>query len=390
MLLIIKLTILDKNNFISISTTKFQSAIIYKDVMQGISKESIGAMFYDLFIKKSKIVLFLVKTILLVALWPFAMTLKRFYCEIKFATTYGKEKFEMQMKRRDDTILYSRARMIEVCIESSFQPLLQLYLVLPTLIQYIECETYKDLLEKPLVETFNTRSGLQFLSVITSVLGLSWSFNFYKTTQKYGALNWTANPMGRICLSLSTLLQITSRLVTFVLLAYCFGPGNFWPMIVLVIGHIILMAILHFFTSRKSNANYTVTNWKRTMHHCLLNGIGNIYIHNYIIYIDDKRMKEKMTLTPVSTERDKRIRKTFTRQLIFNGIFVLENIVVVVWVLNNSHLVHRVPEAIIGIIPLCQLIGLIFHVIYYQFFHLWKDLLYMHINLKKNQKKSQV
>ena len=45
-------------------------------------------------------------------------------------------------------------------------------------------------------------------------------------------------------------------------------------------------------------------------------------------------MKEKMTLTPVSTERDKRIRKTFTRQLIFNGIFVLENIVVVVWELE--------------------------------------------------------
>ena len=87
------------------------------------------------------------------------------------------------MERRDHTILSSRARMIEVCIESSFQPLLQLYLLLPKLINYFECEFYKEILEKPILETFSTESVLQFWSVITSVLALAWSFNFYKVTQ---------------------------------------------------------------------------------------------------------------------------------------------------------------------------------------------------------------
>ena len=346
--------------------------------MEGILRDSFGATCKEIVIRQLRIVLIVLKTILLIISWPFAMTIKRFYSELRFAMAYGKEKFEMQMKRRDDTILYSRARMIEVCIESSFQPLLQLYLVLPTLIQYVRCETYRNLLEEPLAKTFNTRSGLQFLSVLTSVLGLTWSFNFYKTTQKYGALAWTANPVGRICLSLSTFLQITSRLLTFVLLAYCFGPGNFWPMIVLVNFHIILMGILHFITSRESERNYTLGNWKRTLHHCLLNGIGNIYIHNYIIYMDEKKMKEKMKRRTVNNGPN--IRKTFYRQVIFNGIFILENTVVVAYALSNRYMNDQIPGVLLGLIPFGQLMGLLFHVIYYQFFHLWKELLHMHID----------
>ena len=158
--------------------------------------------FTNFVIKIMKWLFLFTKTLFLILLWPLIMTCKRCWSEIQFAKAYGRDKFEAQMKRRDHMILSSRARIIEVCIESSFQPLLQHYLLLPTLINYFECGEYHQLLEKKktLLETFSTISGLQFWSVITSVICLSWSFNFYKVTQKCGALDFSANPVGRICL----------------------------------------------------------------------------------------------------------------------------------------------------------------------------------------------
>ena len=196
-------------------------------------------------------------------------------------------------------VLSSRARMIEVCIESSFQPLLQLYLVLPTLIQYFDCLSSDELIEYSLADTLLSIPTLQFLSVITSVIALSWSINFYKVTQKHGALDLNVNFSGRICLQISTFLQISCRLLTFVLLSYCFGPGNFWPMIAILQFHILLMAVLHYYTTEQREfedwRSDTITNL-RLLHHCILNGIGNIYIHNRITYMDSKTEAERMKL----------------------------------------------------------------------------------------------
>jgi hypothetical protein len=335
--------------------------------------------FQNVLIKLGELLFLFVRTLLLVVFWPLVMTWKRFWSEIQFATVYGKEKFELQMERRDHTILSSRARMIEVCIESSFQPLLQLYLLLPKLISYVECESYKELLEKPILETFSTESVLQFWSVITSVLALAWSFNFYKITQKSGALEFNANPIGRVCLWLSTLLQISCRLLAAVLFAYCFGPGNFYPMIIGVQCHILLMAVLHYFTSQKIEMDYNAIPWKRLLHHCLLNGIGNIYIHNCITYMDDKAIKDRKKKIHKESKGEIKIRTTFWRQILFNAIFFLENIAVVSWA--SSQLQDQVPVSLLLFVPLGHIIGLAFHVIYYQYFHLWKDLLYMHVDL---------
>ena len=307
------------------------------------------------------------------------MTCKRFWSEIQFATLYGKEKFERQMERRDHTILSSRARMIEVCIESSFQPLLQLYLVLPTLINFFECKKWEGLFQQPILEMLSTEWVVQFWSVITSVICLSWSFNFYKVTQKRGALDYKANPIGRVCLSLSTFLQISSRLLAFVLFAYCFGPGQFWPMILSVQFHILLMAALHYLTSRQFETDYAHISRKRLIHHCILNGIGNIYVHNCITYMDDKAVKDRKKSMSNEAKDGRKIRTTFWRQVLFNGIFVLENTVVIICV--HTILPDKVPVLLLIYIGLSHLIGLLFHVIYYQFFHLWKDLLYRHIDL---------
>ena len=318
------------------------------------------------------------------------MTAKRCYSEIRFAQSYGKDRFEAQMIRRDHMILSSRARIIEVCIESSFQPLLQLYLVLPTLIHYFKCisgdisnssSNFVSLLNK-----VTTTAGLQFLSVTTSIACLAWSFNFHKVTQKRGALDLSVNFLGRVCLQLSAFLQISCRLLTFVLLAYCCGPGEFWPMVVVLLIHIVLMSSLHYHFATDEMRFQT---WKsgniiknlRLVHHCILNGIGNIYIPNRITYMDSKTEAERMKLKFEKHYYIETGISTFWRQVISNLIFASENMLIIILVYTS--IPGIVPNLLLIFIPIGHLIGIIFNIIYYKFFHIWKDALSLdrHISL---------
>ena len=317
-------------------------------------------------------------------LWPLIMIFKRGFSELRFVLAYGKDKFDIQMIRQDHILSSSRARIIEVCIESSFQPLLQLYLLLPTLIHYVDCGAVQEILTNPPHETFSQMDNLQFWSIFTSVFSLSISFTHYKVTQKAGALDYSANPIGRIFLFLSILLQISCRLLAFVLLAYGFGPGEFWPMITILLMHIFLMATLHFLTFNDVEVNNTKICLHRKLHHCLLNGIGNIYIHNFITYMDEKGVKERMKMK--HKERNDQVnggkqnkKKTFWRQVIFNAIFVAENTAIILFVFLK--LPNTLPISLLAFVAIGHLLGLMFNTIYYQFFHLWKDVLYKHVRL---------
>ena len=332
-----------------------------------------------------------IKTVFHILLWPLVTTCKRCWSEIKFAIAYGKDKFDAQMIRRDHMILSSRARIIEVCIESSFQPLLQLYLLLPTLIHYFECGAYQQIFEKSPAKTFSAISTIQFFSVITSLICLAWSFNFYKVTQKSGALDFSANAAGRICLLVSSFLQITCRLLAFVFLAYCFGPGEFWPMVALLQLHILLMASLHSVTSHqmlKRSSNWIVR--LRLLHHCVLNGIANIYLHNCITYLDEKAEADRKKKRQEDKDYEEEKKTTFRRQAIFNVIFIVENILIIAFV--RSKIPDEVPSGLLIFLFFGHLFGIMLSMVYYQYLHLWKDTLHQHITydrLKQIMKQSR-
>ena len=63
--------------------------------------------------------------------WPFEMHRKKFLTEKRYLTSHGEK---ARLESEDATVVSGRSQVIEVCSESSFQPLLQLYLLLPTLI----------------------------------------------------------------------------------------------------------------------------------------------------------------------------------------------------------------------------------------------------------------
>ena len=79
---------------------------------------------------------------------------------------------------------------------------------------------------------------------------LAWCFSYYHATLKRGALDKDlAALFYRTVLFLSVLFQILGRIFIFVLFAYSFGNGMYYPMLVFLTSHIVLMAILHFIFS---------------------------------------------------------------------------------------------------------------------------------------------
>ena len=111
-----------------------------------------------------------------VIFWPVVMHWKKFLCEATYQTSQGEERVKARIARDDATIVSSRSQMIEVCSESSFQPLLQLYLFLPTLIVSFNTFGTSVNLDHRASDFFFNISHLQFWSILTSCLSLSWSF----------------------------------------------------------------------------------------------------------------------------------------------------------------------------------------------------------------------
>ena len=254
----------------------------------------------------------------------------------------------------DDTIISSRSQMIEVCSESSFQPLLQLYLFLPTLMVSLgNLSNTFDTNQRASDLFFNVRN-LQFWSILTSCL--AWSFTFYQSVKKHGALSLGANPMGRLVLLLSNVCQTSTRLIAFVLFAYSCGEGNSWPTILFVVSHIILMSGVHFTVSKDYND-------KRVIFQSVLNGICNLYMHNLILPLPGKDKKNK--------SRGKTLSQTFHRQLIVDSTFLLENLAIVLVVALRIPDIWPLLCMVIG----GQVLGLLLKGSYYKFFRIWSAVL---------------
>ena len=87
-----------------------------------------------------KVTYYAAQALLMIILWPFLMLFQRFVSTRNSAIATTEEKFNQKGTKDEDLIVSARAQIIEVSIEASFQPLLQLYLLLPTLLQLESCE----------------------------------------------------------------------------------------------------------------------------------------------------------------------------------------------------------------------------------------------------------
>ena len=203
-------------------------------------------------------------------------------------------------------------------------------------------------------DLFSNISNLQFWSILTSCISLAWSFTFYQSVKKRGALDFGANPLVRLVLLFFNTCQISSRLVAFALLAYSWDHGNFWQAFVFVLLHILVMAAFHFEVEDEESKGMAV-------YQSILNGISNLYVNNLMLPLPSKWKKKYQN------------KRSFKRQLIVDILFVVENFTIILL----AGLVLNIDEVwpFLVFVPLAQLCGLLLKVIYYRFLHIWSSIL---------------
>ena len=288
---------------------------------------------------------------------------RMFLSEVCYLTSQGAKRVQARKEADEQAIISSRSQMIEVCSESSFQPLLQLYLFLPTLLMFFSGTAGISLdTNQSVKDWFNNVSELQFWSILTSCISLSWSFNRYQSVKKNGALGFGVNPMGRILLLLSNILQVSSRLVAFILFAYSRGDGNFWPMFVIVLIHIAFMSLIHFY---QINKNADANDRRKTpcllTYQSILNGISNLYLRNLILPLPDREKN-----------KDKDKNESFHHQLLVDIVFTLENVIII---FLAAFFVEDIPIELLMFVISSHLLGLLLKGTYYQKFHIWSSVL---------------
>ena len=265
-------------------------------------------------------------------------------------------------------IVSCRAQISEVCSEATFQPILQLYLLLPTII-CIDFTTYKSM---TLDDFFDDLHNIQLYSIITSCLALAWSFNSYQARSKNGALDFDANLLGRLVLFSSCLCQISSRLFLFVLFALCCGAGNFWPIVLAIVIHMLLMAVIHKYTRAKIRTNNKLSFEKgQVFYQCLINGISNLYLYNNIVALKTKDEKK---------EEEAQDNQVSGKQFITTAVIVLENSAITAIVLTT---LEGLPAWVPLVLMSVHAFGLLLTMVYYQHLHIWSSL----ITVKKPQNK---
>ena len=156
-----------------------------------------------------------------VTLWPFAVLFIKYYNDGKYYLAKGAKKVAREKKIETSEVLYSTARVMEVSLESSFQPTIQLYLLFPSLIENFDRNKI-DIKIFTLCKEGNLPilQADQTISIITSILSLSWCFTAYHATLKRGALDKDlAALFYRLVLFLSVLFQIIGRLFVLVFFA---------------------------------------------------------------------------------------------------------------------------------------------------------------------------
>ena len=166
---------------------------------------------------------------------PVIISIRKAYLLYKYYSTKGHEQLKWKAY---SNVMAQKAGMVhlsEVCIESTFLSILNWYILLPNFL--MKLNIYLDSPDNSLI--------LSAVSFFISIVSLAWSYTSYIADQKGSALSLTWDPTSRIVLFISYLLLIFARMNCIVLFMFYFGPGSFYPGMLFLICHIILMMIIH-------------------------------------------------------------------------------------------------------------------------------------------------
>ena len=219
-------------------------------------------------------------------LWQPLTALIKFYRDGKYETSSGKEKVKELRKRRYLDVAASRADLIETSIEATFEPLVQGYIIFPSIINitnrlknFYEFDQYDGKLK--INFEMSSLEQVQLFSIGTSILGLVWTYSDLTSVKKHLQLDIFVSPVSRILMCIWMSLQVTARLLAFMLFAVYWGPGNIFSLMIFAAVHTVIALVIHLIFS-EDIAFLKKGRYLKFFHNVILNSFSSMFFHNYL------------------------------------------------------------------------------------------------------------
>ena len=233
-------------------------------------------------------------------LWQPLTALIKFYRDGKYETSSGKEKVKELRKRRYLDVAASRADLIETSIEATFEPLVQGYIIFPSIINitnrlknFYEFDQYDGKLK--INFEMSSLEQVQLFSIGTSILGLVWTYSDLTSVKKHLQLDIFVSPVSRILMCIWMSLQVTARLLAFMLFAVYWGPGNIFSLMIFAAVHIVLALVIHLIFS-EDIAFLKKGRYLKFFHNVILNSFSSMFFHNYL-RLDEMPIDKQLQIT---------------------------------------------------------------------------------------------
>ena len=231
-----------------------------------------------------KLIGYLAITSVVVVLWQPVTAFIKFFRDGMYETSSGQDKLKRLKKRRYDDLTASRADLVETSIEATFEPLVQGYIIFPSIIK-LTTAVYESIEMKDghlnIELKINTLELVQLWSIISSILSLAWTYSDLTSTKKHLQLDICVSPVSRIRMCIWMILQMTARLLAFMLFAVYWGPGCLYPLMIFAAVHTVLAGILHVVFS-EDMAFWRQGKYLKFFQNVILNSFASMYFHNYL------------------------------------------------------------------------------------------------------------
>ena len=333
-----------------------------------------------------KFLAWLLITTVVIIFWQPITALFKFYRDGVYESATGNARVDARIRKRQSDLTASRGQLIEVNVESAFEPIVQGYIIFPNIIDIAEkvgkMVTIKQDGKVEVALEFTTVETAQLFSIITSIVSLAWNYSEYQSVKKNMLLDVTVSPFSRAIMFLYMIMHIIARLLAFQLFALFWGPGQLYPLVIFVVIHMFISSVVHVFFSEDL---YYVRKGKylKFIHNMLMNAFATIYFHNYL------RMDEMPRLGPINQDAENDFGdaqrpglhiSTFTRQLAFDILYFIEFVVLLgcgfsAQIVKDGYL-GLYTDKFIWVVTTMTIFALILKFFYYNVLHIWRNTIF--------------
>ena len=245
-----------------------------------------------------KLIGYLAITSVVIVLWQPVTAFIKFFRDGMFETSSGQDKVKRLKQRRYDDLTASRADLVETSVEATFEPLVQGYIIFPSIIT-LTTALYESIEMKDghlnIELKINTLELVQLWSIVSSILSLAWTYSDLTSTKKHLQLDICVSPVSRILMCIWMILQLTARLLAFMLFAVYWGPGNIYVLMVFAAVHTILALVIHLIFS-EDIVFLKKGRYLKFFHNVMLNSFSSMFFHNYL-RLDEMPIDKQLQIT---------------------------------------------------------------------------------------------